>query len=210
MHVAGPTRSPVTMSASSDVPVQPPGGMIGVLPYLLDVVIPLVSYYALTAAGLSPFWSLVIGGALTGVTSIVNTIRRGKIDKLGALVIVELGLGIALTLTTRDPRLVLARGSLYVALAGIWILANVFTSRPVTVDVTKTFAAKNGKNAIIAFEWLAANSKRFMRIQRSISAVWGGMFLAYAAVRVVIIFSVSISHAVWLTELPASSPSGSA
>ena len=42
--------------------------IIAVLPYLLDFIVPLVAFYALTAAGLSSFWSLTIGGALTGVT----------------------------------------------------------------------------------------------------------------------------------------------
>jgi hypothetical protein len=78
-----------------------------------------------------------------------------------------------LDLIVRDPRLTLARGSLLISLAGIWILGNTFTGRPVTVDITKTFAAKKGgKNGIIAFEWLADNSKRFVRIQRSLSTVW--------------------------------------
>lgn len=191
------------MSTSTDVPVRQPRGIIGVLPSLLDIIIPLVSYYVLTAVGLSSFWSLVTGGGLTAIVSILNTIRRGRLDNLGVLVIVEIALGLVLDLAVRDPRLTLARGSLFIALAGIWILGNTFTGRPVTVDITKTFAAKKGgKNGIIAFEWLAGNSKRFVRIQRSLSTVWGVMFLAYAVVRVVVIFSVSISGAVWLTEIP--------
>jgi hypothetical protein len=191
------------MSTCTDVPVRQPRRILGVLPYLLDIVIPLMSYYVLTSAGLSPFWSLVTGGGLTAVVSIGNTIRRGKIDSLGVLVIVEIALGIVLDLTVRDARLTLARGSLFIAVAGIWILASLFTARPVTVDATKPFAAKKaGRNGVIAFEWLAGNSQRFVRVQRSLSAVWGGMFLAYAVARVVIVFTVSMSNAVWLTELP--------
>lgn len=196
-------RRPTTVSTPTDVPVRQPRGIIGTLPYVLDIIIPLVSYYALTAAGLSSFWSLVIGGGLTATVSVINTIRRGRIDNLGVLVIVEIALGLALDLTVRDPRLTLARGSLFIALAGIWILVNTFTVRPVTVDITKTFAAKKGgRNGILAFEWLAGNSQRFVRIQRSLSTVWGVMFLAYAVVRVAVIYSVSISEGVWLNEIP--------
>src|SRR4051794_4514539 len=114
-------------------------GAVGVLPYLLDIVAPLVSYYALTSMGLSPFWALVIGGALTAVVSTVNTIRRGRLDNLGILVIVEIILGLTLDLTVHDARLTLARGSLFIALAGTWVLVNAFTGRPVTVDATKPF-----------------------------------------------------------------------
>jgi hypothetical protein len=174
-----------------------------VLPYVLDVVIPLVSYYAATAAGLSSFWSLIIGGSLTGIMSLINTIRRGKIDSLGALVIVEIALGIALDLAVHNARFTLARGSLFIALAGIWVMASSFTAHPVTVDATKPFAARKGGQAgVIALEWLAANSRRFMRIHRALSVLWGVMFLAYAAARVIIIYSTSISRAVWITEVP--------
>lgn len=196
-------RRAMTVSTSTEGQLRHARGITGALPYLLDIIIPLVSYYVLTSAGLSSFWSLVAGGALTSITSVINTIRRGRIDSLGILVIAEIALGLGLDLAVRDPRLTLARGSLFIALAGIWILVNTFTGRPVTVSVTKSFAArKGGKNGIIAFEWLAENSRRFVRIQRSLSTVWGVMFLAYAAARVVIIYSVGISEAVWLTELP--------
>ena len=41
-----------------------------------------------------------------------------------------------------------------------------------------------------------------MRIHRALSVLWGVMFLAYAAARVIIIYSTSISRAVWITEVP--------
>jgi hypothetical protein len=177
--------------------------IIGALPYFLDLIVPLVAYYGLTAAGLSSFWSLVAGGALTGISSVANTIRRGKLDGLGLLVIAEIALGLVLILTTRDPRLVLARSSLYLALAGIWVLASACTRRPVTIDATKPFALRRGgERGIAAFEWLAANSDRFLRIHRAVSALWGLMFIAYAVVRVVIIYHTSVSRAVAITEIP--------
>jgi hypothetical protein len=193
----------MTVSTNTEGRVRRARGIVGVLPYLLDIIIPLVSYYVLTSAGLSSFWALVVGGALTAIVSVLNTVRRGRLDNLGILVIVEIALGLVLDLAVRDPRLTLARGSLFIALAGIWILVNTFTGRPVTVDATKPFAAsKGGEKGVIAFEWLAENSQRFVRIHRALSAVWSVAFLAYAATRVVVIYTVSVSEAVWLTELP--------
>lgn len=191
------------MTSNSGPKPQWSRSLIQAAPYLFDVVIPLVSYYALTGAGLTPFWALVIGGSITAALALFNTVRRGKLDKLGVLVIVEICLGIALDLTVQSPRLTLARGSLYVLVGGAWLLATAFTQRPATVDATKGFAArKGGRQGIDAFEWLAANSALFLRIQRRFTGVWGAMFIAYAVLRVVIIFTVSISRAVWITELP--------
>jgi hypothetical protein len=192
----------MTMPASTGQ-ARHPRGIIGVLPYLLDIVIPLVSYYVLTSVGLSPFWSLMTGGALTSIISLINTIRRGKIDKLGVLVIAEIVLGLVLNVAVHSARFALASRSLDIALAGIWVLASAFTGRPVTVDATKPIAAKKaGENGIIAVEWLAENSNRFLRIHRMLAAIWGTTFLAYAAIRVILIYNVNISKAVWLTDLP--------
>jgi hypothetical protein len=191
------------MAAGTERPPRQPRGIAAALPYLLDFLVPLAAYYALTAAGLSSFWSLTIGGALTAITSVANTIRRRKLDGLGLLVIAEIALGLVLIATTRDPRLALARNSLYLAVAGIWILASSFIGRPLTIDATKPFAARNGgADGIAAVEWLAANSAPFMRIHRALSALWGVMFLGYAVVRVVIIYNTSVSRALWITEIP--------
>ena len=196
------TRTP-TRSASPEGQPRQPRAVIAAVPYLLDFLVPLVAFYALTAAGVSSFWSLTIGGALTGVISVVNTIRRGKLDGLGLLVIAEIALGLVLIATTRDPRLVLARSSLYLALAGIWVLGSAVIGRPVTVSTSKAFAARSdGQNGIAAVDWLAANSAPFLRIHRWLSALWGGMFLLYAVVRVVIIYSTSVSRAVSISEIP--------
>jgi hypothetical protein len=196
------TRIP-TRGASPDGQPRQPRAIIAALPYLLDFVVPLAAYYALTAAGLSSFWSLTIGGALTGVISVVVAIRRGKLDGLGLLVIAEIALGLVLIVTTRDPRLVLARSSLYLALAGIWVLASAVIGRPVTINTSKAFAARSdGQNGIAAVDWLAANSAPFLRIHRRLSALWGGMFLLYSVVRVVIIYSTSVSRAVSISEIP--------
>ena len=196
------TRTP-TRSASPEGQPRQARAIIAALPYLLDFTVPLVAFYALTAAGLSSFWSLTIGGALTGVISVVNTIRRGKLDGLGLLVIAEIALSLVLIATTRDPRLVLARSSLYLALAGVWVLGSAVIGRPVTISTSKAFAARSdGQDGIAAVDWLAANSAPFLRIHRGLSALWGGMFLLYAVVRVIIIYSTSVSRAVSISEIP--------
>jgi hypothetical protein len=192
------------VSTQTGVPAHKPRGFLGVLPYLLDIIVPLVSFYVLTGIfHLSTFWALVIGGGITAAVALVNTIRRGRLDNLGVLVILEIILGLILDLTVRDARLTLARGSLFIALAGAWNLANVFTKRPLTTDITKAFAAKKGgREGIIAFEWLAANSPEFLHIQRWLSTVWSLAFIGYAIIRVIVVYNTTIAQALWLTEIP--------
>ncbi len=177
--------------------------LLRLLPYALDVVLPIASYAVLTSLGVSTFWALVVGGLLTAVTSVVNTVRRRRLDKLGGLVLLEVALGLVLDFVVRDPRLMLARGSLYLAIGAAWVLANAFTARPLTVDASKPMAAKGGPRGIAAYEWCATHSPAFLRIHRVLSLVWSAMFIAYAVLRVVIIYSASsVDQSVWLNEIP--------
>jgi len=50
------------MPAVTEGPGRRSRGIVQVLPFLLDLVVPLAAFYALTAAGVSSFWSLTIGG----------------------------------------------------------------------------------------------------------------------------------------------------
>jgi hypothetical protein len=187
----------------TQTPTRPFDGLARLLPYGLDIVLPLVSYATLRALGASTFWALVAGGLLTAATAVVNTIRRRRLDRLGALVVFEVTLAVVLDFVIRDPRLMLARGSLYLAIGGAWVLVNAFRARPLTVDAAKPFAAKHGRPAIAAYEWAAANSPAFLRIHRALSLAWSAAFIAYAVLRVVIIYSASsVGQSMWLNEIP--------
>lgn len=184
-------------------PVQSSRGLLDALPYVLNLVLPIAAYFILTALGLSDFWALTIGGLLTGVNAVVNTVRRGKLDSLGLLVLVEVALSVALIFGTQDPRLVLARPSLYIAVGGVWVLAKAFSRRPVTIDASKPMATKGNPQRTAAFEWCAANDDTFRRAHRDLSVLWGVVFLVYSIARLVVIYSVNnLSESVWLTEVP--------
>jgi hypothetical protein len=180
------------------------GGLLGVLPYLLDLIVPIVVFYALSKAGVSDFWALTAGGVLTLVVTAVNTFRHGKLDSLGLLVVLELALSVVLTFAVHNARLVLARPSLYIAVAAGWILWKSFSGRPVTVDTSKPMALKGaGPQRAVAYEWCVENSPEFLRIHRIVSGIWFAVFLAYAVLRLVIIYSVhDLKESVWLTEVP--------
>lgn len=187
----------------TQTPARPYDGLVRLVPYGLDIVLPLASYAALRALGASTFWALVAGGLLTAAAAAVNTIRRRRLDRLGALVLSEVTLGVVLFFVIRDPRLMLARASLYLAIGGVWVLVSAFTARPLTVDACKPWAAKHGRPAIAAYEWAAANSPAFLRIHQALSLAWSAAFIAYAVLRVVIIYSASsVGQSIWLNEIP--------
>lgn len=191
------------MSGAPEQPVRPRGGLLGVLPYLLDLIFPIVAFFVLKKLGASDFWALTAGGLLTLAVTVVNTIRRAKVDSIGLLVLLELALSVVLTFAVRDPRLILARPSLYIAVAALWILGKTFTGRPPTVDTSKPMAYKGDPRRLVAYEWAAEHSPAFLRIHRVVSSIWCVTFLVYAGLRLVIIYTVDdIGETVWLNEIP--------
>lgn len=172
------------------------------LPMLLDIVIPIAGYYVLSACGLDDFWALTIAGAATAVNAIVGTIRRRRLDALGALVVLEIALSIALFFVTRDPRIVLLKPSFYTALAAVFLFATCVAGRPFTLATTRPFATKGDPDLERAYDAASLHSSGFRREHVLITAVWGVLWLVESVARVVVVLGSSVADGVLLGQLP--------
>lgn len=172
------------------------------LPALLDLVIPTVGYFLLHWAGLPDIWALTIAGAATGVYALVNTIRRGRLDALGLLIVAEIGVSVVLVASTNDPRLILARPAVYLAVAGVVNLVSCFTGRPLSYTAATPMATKGDPVRAVAYERAWHHSPELRAIHRQLTAGIGLAMLAYAVIRVLIVYSFSISTAVVGQEVP--------
>jgi hypothetical protein len=122
------------------------------LPTLLDLVIPTAGYFLLHWAGLPDVWALTIAGSATGVNALVNTIRRGRLDALGLLVVAEVGVSVVLLAVTADPRLILVRPAVYLAVAGVVNLVSCFAGRPLSYTASTSTATKGDPERAVAYE----------------------------------------------------------
>jgi hypothetical protein len=173
------------------------------LPLLLDLVVPTVGYFLLHALGLSDVWALTVAGSAAGVMAIVNSIRLRHIDLLGVLVCAELALSVALAVVTDDPRLVLARAAFYLAVGGVVLLVSGFAGRPITYTAAEPMATKGDPARARAYATVWERSPAFRSIHVRLSVVIGLGMLAYAVLRIVIIYTASsIAEAVWVQEIP--------
>ncbi|AHH95614.1 VC0807 family protein [Kutzneria albida] len=176
-----------------------------VLPMVLDVVLPIGGYYLLHAFGVGDFWALTIAGLATAANALVNTVRRGRLDTLGVLVLVMLGLSIALIFVTGDPRFLLAKGNVYVTLAGLYVLGTTVFGRPLSYLGAKPMATRGDPLRELAYERVWHNRAPFRRAHRVLSAVWGLAMLGNAAGSLAIIYSHSVaevSESVLLSQAP--------
>jgi hypothetical protein len=173
------------------------------LPTLLDLVIPTAGYFLLHWAGLSDAWALTIAGSATGVNALVHTIRRGRLDVLGLLVVAEVGVSVVLVVVTADPRLVLVRPAAYLAVAGVVNLVSCFAGRPLSYTASTPMATKGDPQRAVAYERAWHHSPELRGIHRQLTGGIGVALLAYAALRVVIVYSFPTGTAVLVQEVPA-------
>jgi hypothetical protein len=172
------------------------------LPTLLDLVIPTAGYFLLHWAGLPDVWALTIAGSATGVNALVNTIRRGRLDALGLLIVAEIGVSVVLVAITEDPRLILARPAVYLAVAGVVNLVSCLAGRPLSYSAATPMATKGDPERAVAYERAWHNSLELRSIHRQLTAWIGVAMLAYAVIRVLIIYSFSTGTAVLGQEIP--------
>jgi hypothetical protein len=176
------------------------------LPFLLDLIIPIGGYFLLhNVFGLSAFWALTIGGLATMVNAIVATVRRGRLDSFGLLVVLEVALSVALLFVSRDPRVLLLKPAFYVAVGGLWALATLRWGTPLAYESGKPFATKGDPALLVAYERAYERSDRFRAALRAVTTVWGVAFLLDAVLRVVIVYRYSpdqINDSLVLSQVP--------
>lgn len=173
------------------------------VPILLDLVVPTLGYFVLHVLGMSDVWALTVAGSVAALTTIVNTVRTRKIDLIGALVVAELAASVALAAYTDNPKLVLARAALYLAIGGAVLVWSGLAGRPLTYPGARPMATKGNPERSRAYTAVWDSSAEFRRIHVRLSVTIGLLMIAYAALRLIIIFAAhSVAEAVWAQEIP--------
>lgn len=172
------------------------------LPYLLDLLVPLAGYFLLHAAGLGDVWALTLAGSGTALVALVHSVRARRLDALGLLVAAELAVAVVVAAATDDPRLVLVRPAFYLAVGGTVNLVAAFVSRPLTYAAATPMATKGDPDRLAAYQRVWDHSEEFRAIHRRLAVIIGGGMLLFAAVRVLAVYTLSIGDALVAQEVP--------
>lgn len=170
-------------------------------PLVLDLGIPLGSYYLMRAAGVPLVPALGLSSVLPAVRTILGLIKDRKINGLAALMVVVNVVGIAITFWTGDPRLMLAKEAVLSSTIGIALLVSAFVGTPLMTAGAKPMLTKADAARNAAFDRLSATSRRFGRLERLFSATWGLVLLSECVVRVVCAFTLPVATMVWLSTV---------
>ena len=158
-----------------------------------DVGAPIVLYYVLHGAGVSNLVALGAGAVLPALGATYQLITKRRTDTVGLFVVATMAASIIVSVITRSPRFLLAKDGLITGLWGVWFLASVRARRPAAFIFARPLM--EGRKIFAARSWdaLWEAEPAFRRIWRVASVMWGVGFLADAAVRVVMSYTLPIA-----------------
>ncbi len=192
-----PRRTPASRTTRGD---GPPGTRrtVGrqVLALGLNLVAPIVLYYALRAAGLGVYLALLIGAVAPLLGAVVNLIRRERLDFLGLFMLSMLLLSAGVSLLSGSPRFLLAKDGWLTGVSGLWMLCSVRARRPLTYlfarPLLEGVTARLAGSSSVSWDSLWERAPRFRHIWRVATVIWGLALLIDAAIRVLMAYTLPV------------------
>jgi hypothetical protein len=178
----------------------------------LEIVLSVGGYYLLRGLHVTVFWALTGPAIAVAVVAAAGTVRRRRTDMIGALVLVELTVTIALSLITRSARVAAVREPLYALAAGVFCLVTLLQRRPLTDRSTARLASFGNPERKAAFEHAWKHVAGYRRWQRLLTATIGLIMVVSSAVRVGLVVAapgrglahaIDVSNTVGIVMLPA-------
>lgn len=166
---------------------------------LVNGVLPYFIFQLLTGRGWAPVPALSVAALVPAVVILLAWIRTRRLETIGVISLVSIGLGTATTLVSGNVHFVLVKDSLVTGIFGLVCLGSLVMPRPLMFYFGRRFAT-NGNPERIA--WWNGLWERpvFRRDQRILTAVWGVAYVAEALLRYLI--AVAFPPAVVLAVSP--------
>ncbi|MFF3393264.1 VC0807 family protein [Streptomyces sp. NPDC002669] len=175
------------------------GAMLdNVLPLLVDVGVPLASYYVLKATGMGTFAALAWSSVLPAVRTAWSVLRGQRLNGLAALIVTVNAVSLLTSLVVGDPRLMLAKDSGVSSVVGIVVLVTALKGQPMMSAGVRPWLVGGDAAKAAAWQRLSAGSAAFRRAETRFSVVWGVALLGECVVRAVGAYTVPVETMVWL------------
>ncbi|GAA4260944.1 VC0807 family protein [Dactylosporangium darangshiense] len=154
-----------------------------VVTIVCNILLPFLTYAVLTDRGMSEIGALTVSAVWPAVeVGVLFAIRR-RVDEFGVLTLIIIALGVVSSLLLNDARLALIKESAVTGLFGLLLLGSLFAPRPLMFYFGRKFATDGTAERIAWWNGLW-QYEGFRRTQRTLTIVWGVVFLAEAAVRI--------------------------
>jgi len=173
-------------------------GLRQFLPFLLlDVVCPYLTYRYLQRyhPGIPQALALVLSGVFPALANLISIARSRSLDIIGVIVLLGLLVGAASILLGGNPRLALVRESFVTGALAIVCLASLVAGpRPLLFYVGRDFSTGHNPARIAEFNrlWQRPGAPHVFRVM---TAAWGVGWIVEVALKVLIVFSLTIPQA---------------
>ncbi|MET7970474.1 VC0807 family protein [Micromonospora sp. NPDC005305] len=156
---------------------------------LLDLVVPLASYYVLRTLGAAIWTALLAGAALPMLRLGASLLRQRRVSRTSLFSLALITVGTAVGLMTADARLLMARESYLTGVVGGWFLLSLLWPRPLVFTGTVGFMPQPAAEA-----WHRSweISETFRGAMRGMTWGFGLAFLVDAAARVVMSYTLPL------------------
>lgn len=190
--------APVAGAPAGAVPFSPRQALLdSMMPLLVDVAVPLASYYLLKAAGMGTFGALAWSSVVPAVRTAWGVVRDRRLNGLAALMVTVNVVGLLLSLVAGDPRLMLLKDSGVSSTIGLVFLVSALRGRPMLSAGLRPWLTRGEAAKSAAYQRLSTGSDAFRRAETRFSAVWGVALLAECVVRAVGAYTVPVETMVW-------------
>jgi hypothetical protein len=164
---------------------------------LLDVGLPVGTYYGLHALGVGDSTALLAATLAAGARLVVTAVRARRVSAFAALMLAVYAVGLAASFVTGDPRVMLLKDSVGTGVVGVGFLVSLFVGRPLVLAALEATSPAKAADARRAY----AENPGARRTIRGVTAMWGVGLLAEAVVRVPIVLALPVSVAVAVSQL---------
>jgi intracellular septation protein A len=184
----------MVMSARQESPaISPMRAMQGMVPMIvINGVLPFLLYRFLTGRGVAAVPALCAGAIFPVASIAVEWVRTRRLAFVSALSLAFIVLSVAASLISGDTRFTLLKESAFTGLTGLVFLGSLVIGRPVMFAAGRQFATQGDPARMAAWDanWQFAGFRHVMRVM---TVVWGVAYLVEALVRVGLVFILSTS-----------------
>ncbi|CAL9290282.1 hypothetical protein SUDANB180_05871 [Streptomyces sp. enrichment culture] len=171
LESAGPPDSSRPVRPPGSGPPRPPGTLRGPLFSLaVDVLLPLLVYYAARALGADQGPALLLSGAPPALRLLTGAVRHRRIDGVDLFLTVLLVAAALVALVGGGPRVLLFKNAALSLAVGAWALGTAFTRSPLAFQLGQRM---HRGDAVRARAGLWQDSAPFRRGQRALTLLWG-------------------------------------
>jgi hypothetical protein len=170
-------------------------------PIARDVALPVGAYFGMHALGYSDFAGLLAGTLLAGAVLVVETVRSRRVEPFAAIMLGVFVFGLAGSLISGDPRIMIVKDSAGTAIVGLAFLISVAIGKPMTYLFARKALTTTGPAELDEFDSRYRTEAAMRRRFAGLAIMWGGGLIAEATVRVLLAYQLPIHTMAWLSPV---------